>query len=129
MTQTNTNGIHSARPLLPQPQTQQLHGRVYGITGGCSGIGLATAKILSSRGATVCLADIDAQAMKEATAHFSALNVPFSVDRVDISKRKEVDAWVESIVAKQGRLDGAANVAGVIGKAHGIAAVSELEDE
>ena len=129
MTQAHTNGTQSAGPLQPQPQMQQLLGRVYGITGGCSGIGLATAKILSARGATVCMAYIDAQAMKEATAHFSALNVPFSVDRVDISKRKEVDAWVESIVAKQGRLDGAANVAGVIGKAHGIAAVSDLEDE
>lgn len=125
-----TNGVQHAQPVQVQQQSHlPLLGRVYAITGGCSGIGFATAQILSKRGATVCLADVDAQAMKEATAHFSALDVPYSVDRVDISKRKEVDAWIESIVSKQGRLDGAANVAGVIGKDHGIAAVSELDDD
>jgi len=50
------------------------------------------------------------------------------ITKVDVSKRAQVDAWVESIVAAHGRLDGAANAAGVIGKGHGITPVAELED-
>lgn len=106
-----------------------LNGKVYAITGGCSGIGLATAKILSQRGAIVCMADVDAAAMELATTYFSKEDAPFMVARVDVSQRQEVDDWIESVVEKYGRLDGAANVAGVIGKHHGVRTVAELEDE
>ena len=125
---------------MPQAKFQQAYdqatkdykpllGRVFGITGGASGIGFATAKILSQRGATVCVADVDPDAMKDASAYFADQGIECDVERVDVSKRAQVDAWVAGIVAKHGRLDGAANVAGVIGKCHGIATVSELEDE
>lgn len=111
--------------------TQQgpLSGKVFAITGGASGIGLATAKILATRGATVCIADVDPVALKEAESLFGSHGLPFMVTKVDVSKRTQVDSWIESIIKTHGRLDGAANVAGVIGKDHGIAAVSELEDE
>lgn len=119
----------------PLPQTtvinggSPLSGKVYAITGGASGIGLATAQVLSRRGATVCIADVDPEAMKAAEAYFSSLGVPHTITRVDVSKRKEVDAWIEGIVKEYGRLDGAANVAGVIGKYHGVSPVSELDDD
>lgn len=105
-----------------------LQGKVFAITGGASGIGLATAKMLSRRGATVCMADIDPTAMDDANAYFSALSVPFLVTKVDVSKRPEVDSWIEHVVQQFGRLDGAANVAGVIGKCHGITPISDFDD-
>lgn len=103
--------------------------KIIALTGGASGIGLATAKLISSRGATVCIADIDSKTLTEAEEHFTALNVPFMVSKVDVSKRLEVETWIESIGEKYGRLDGAANCAGVIGKHHGIRTIAELEDE
>ncbi|KAL7808836.1 NAD(P)-binding protein [Trichoderma aethiopicum] len=106
-----------------------LSGKVFAITGGASGIGLATAQVLSRRGATVCIADVDPEAMKAAEDYFSSRGVPYMITKVDVSKRKEVDAWIESIVKEYGRLDGAANVAGVIGKFHGVSPVSELDDD
>lgn len=102
--------------------------KVFCITGGASGIGLATAKLLSKRGAIPCIADIDPQAMEDARAYFTAQNAPFMITKVDVSKRDQVDAWVEAVVKEHGRLDGAANVAGIIGKGHGITPTAELED-
>lgn len=106
-----------------------VQGKVFAITGGASGIGLGTAKLLSQRGATVCIADIDPAAMETAEEYFTAQKVPFMISRVDVSKRAEVDGWIELIVKEYGRLDGAANVAGVIGRVHGITAVDEMMDE
>lgn len=131
----------SSKPYTP------LEGKVFAITGGASGIGYATAKILSSRGAAVGIADVDPKALKAAEDYFSSSSSQqeeggggdaaaaaagknkFLVSKVDVSKRAEVDAWIASIVAKFGRLDGAANVAGIIGKHHGLAAVAELDDD
>lgn len=106
-----------------------LEGKVYAITGGARGIGFSTAKMLAERGATVCVADVNPDALKEASAYLSSVNAKHSVTKVDVSKRAEVDSWIEGVVKEFGRLDGAANIAGVIGKHHAIHAVSELEDE
>lgn len=106
-----------------------LEGKVFAITGGASGIGFATAQILSKRGAIVCIADVDPAAMSKAEEHFSSLSVPFTATKVDISKRAEVDSWIDGIVQNYGRLDGAANVAGIIGKHHGLREVADLDDD
>ncbi|KAI3543955.1 short-chain dehydrogenase [Colletotrichum filicis] len=106
-----------------------LDGKVYAFTGGASGIGLATAKIIAKRGATVCLADIDPEALEQANAYFTEQQTPFSVTKVDVSVKYEVETWIDGILKQFGRLDGAANVAGVIGKHHGIRAVADLEDD
>ncbi|KAI1414249.1 NAD(P)-binding protein [Hypoxylon sp. FL1857] len=106
-----------------------LDGKVFAITGGASGIGLATAQLLSKRGGIVCIADVDPEALTKAEEYFTSQNVPFTATRVDVSRRDEVDAWISSIVQKYGRLDGAANVAGIIGKHHGLREVADLDDD
>lgn len=106
-----------------------LSGKVYAITGGARGIGLSTATILADRGATVCVADVNPASLKEAETVLGTKGGKYSVTKVDVSKRDEVEAWIEGIVAQFGRLDGAANIAGVIGRHHAVHAVSELEDE
>ena len=36
-----------------------------------------------------------------------------SVTRVDVGKRDQVDSWIDTVVTEFGRLDGAANIAGI----------------
>lgn len=114
---------NGALPVLP------LEGKVFAITGGASGIGLATAQSLARKGAIVCIADLDQSALDSAGSLFTSQKRSFKTSKVDVSKRTDVEAWIESIVSEFGRLDGAANVAGIIGKGHGRDAVTALNDD
>lgn len=80
--------------------TGDLTGRVVLVTGGASGIGLATVELLRARGATVIAADL-----REGPA----------VEALDVTDEAAVDALVGSIIERHGRLDAAANVAGTSG--------------
>ncbi|KAI1362922.1 hypothetical protein F5Y08DRAFT_256510 [Xylaria arbuscula] len=97
-------------------------GKVIAITGAASGMGLATARLLASRGAVISLADINETAVKDATrsleCHHDQEHM-YSV--VDVSKSEAVDSWIGATVKKLGRIDGAVNMAGIIKHAKPIA--------
>lgn len=104
-------------------------GKVIAITGGASGIGLETAKLLSSRGAKVSIADIQEGPLQEAAAAIKSAGGEVLTSKVDVRDRNQVDAWIESTVSHFGKLDGAANVAGVTGRSIGVKTADELEDD
>ena len=95
-----------------------LEGKVIAITGAASGIGLATAHLLASRGASVSLADIQQERLDEAAADIkkSATQGRVYHKVVDVSKSQEVAIWLDETVKELGSLNGAANMAGVIGR-------------
>lgn len=47
----------------------------------------------------------------------------------NVRSRQAVDAWMLEITSKFGRLDGAANLAGVIGKSIGTKGIQDTEEE
>ena len=106
-----------------------LAGKVIAITGGGSGIGLATVNLLAQRGATVCVADLDPSAASALLERTCTSDQPHDTARVDVSRRADVDAWIAGVVSRLGRLDGAANTAGVIGRSHSTGTLAQLDDD
>jgi len=104
-------------------------GKVIAITGAASGIALATAKMLASRGAIISLADVNEPHLIAAAKEIASTGGEVSTTVLDVRDRKAVEAWIGGTVEKHGRLDGAANLAGVIGKQSGKANIEDIEDE
>ena len=106
-------------------------GKVVCITGAGSGIGLATAKVLASRGAKLALAEIKEATLEKAVSEIKAATPGVEVigTVVDVSKHDSVDSWIAETVKHFGRLDGAANVAGVEGKNGVFADFVDMKNE
>jgi 3-oxoacyl-[acyl-carrier protein] reductase len=80
------------------------------VTGGGAGIGKATAARFAEAGAKVVVCDVNEQA-GQAVAKSLGPDVRFY--KVDVSNRGAVQAFVEDVVAKHGRVDVLVNNAGV----------------
>ncbi|WP_433272931.1 3-oxoacyl-ACP reductase [Actinosynnema sp. CS-041913] len=87
---------------------QRLEGRVAVVTGGGSGIGLASVRRLASEGARVVVADIDAGAGKAAADEVNGLFV-----QVDVTDEEQVSALYQTTVDTCGSVDVAFNNAGI----------------
>ncbi|KAF5556062.1 hypothetical protein FNAPI_5853 [Fusarium napiforme] len=84
------------------------------VTGGASGIGAATVRKLASRGINVLIADVSEEAGIQLA---QKIKDDFGVDslfvRTDVSSEADVKTMVDTVVKAWGRLDYAANVAGI----------------
>lgn len=88
--------------------TQRLSGKVAVITGGGSGIGLATARRFAAEGARVVIGDMDQSAGEKAAAEVGGLFV-----KVNVANEAEVNNLFDTAVREYGRLDIAFNNAGI----------------
>jgi NAD(P)-dependent dehydrogenase (short-subunit alcohol dehydrogenase family) len=85
------------------------------ITGGCFGIGKATAIAFAKRGAKVVIADWVEDKDQERLKEIKALGGEVLFVKCDVSKSNEVKEMVEKTIETFGRLDYAFNNAGVEG--------------
>ena len=107
-----------------------LQGKVIAITGGASGIGLSLAKLAASRGARLALADIQKEALDKVVTELKSSGADTVGTCVNIASSSEVNDWIKATMEHFGRLDGAANLAGVGGKAGpSFGAVKDIDDE
>jgi NAD(P)-dependent dehydrogenase (short-subunit alcohol dehydrogenase family) len=115
-------------PFL-QSIIMSIEGKVIVITGAASGIGLETAKLFASKGAKISIADVQEKPLRELAAELEKSGAQVLATVVDISNRKQVESWINATVEKFGKLDGAANLAGVIGRQNNIARIEEVDDD
>jgi NAD(P)-dependent dehydrogenase (short-subunit alcohol dehydrogenase family) len=88
-------------------------GQVALVTGGSSGMGLATAQAFAEGGATVVVADVNEDALRAATDALTAARRQALGILCDVSSEDQVAAMVDRTVAAFGRLDMAFNNAGI----------------
>lgn len=113
-----------ADPVLADPSTGRLGGRVAIVTGGASGIGAATVERFVAEGAKVLVADLDTD---KADALVGRLGSSTAFLRTDVSKEGDVAAMVSEAVDRFGRLDVLFNNAG-FGGALGPIAQTSVDD-
>jgi 3(or 17)beta-hydroxysteroid dehydrogenase len=88
----------------------RVDGKIALITGGASGIGLASARLLLEQGAKVVLADRDKPA---ADAALAALEQRATFHLLDVTREDHWIAVTDAVVAECGRIDVLVNSAGV----------------
>lgn len=91
-------------------QTQELAGKIAIVTGGAGGIGEATAGKLIDEGASVVIADVDAEGGERVAAGFGDAA---AFHRTDVSDLDQVQALVDFAVERFGGLDIMFNNAGI----------------
>ena len=80
----------------------KLAGKVAAITGGASGIGLATARLFATEGASLALVDRDEPALAQARAALGGAPLTLAGD---VGDEAAVDAHVAAILERFGRID------------------------
>lgn len=103
--------------------------KVIAITGAGSGIGLELAKVLAGQGATLSLADNRIDALEAAGNLIGQTGCAYLTTVVDVQKRRDVEEWIRRTIERYKRVDGAANLAGVIGSSMGTKTIAEFDDD
>jgi NAD(P)-dependent dehydrogenase (short-subunit alcohol dehydrogenase family) len=101
-------------------------GKVALITGAASGFGRGLAAELGKRGARLVLGDINMEALDKLVADLEADGVDALARRCDVSSEDDCKAMVDTAMEHFGRLDLAANNAGI---AHGFIGIEDLTEE
>ena len=95
--------------MTDSPTHPEMVGRVAIVTGGSSGMGAATARLLARNGAGVLVADTDEDLGAAVVDGIRADGGDAEFRRVDVSKEADVSGMVDAAVDRWGRLDCAVN--------------------
>ena len=88
-------------------------GKTVAITGAASGIALALTKHLAQQGAKLALADVQEDALNKVVSELQSQGVEAVGTVVNVASSDVVDKWIASTVQQFGKLDAAANIAGI----------------
>ena len=94
---------------------QELQGKVAVVTGGASGIGLALSRRFAGEGMKVVVADVEEQALEEATGKLRADGADVSGVVCDVTDAGAVQSLADQVMAMHGAVHVVCNNAGVGG--------------
>lgn len=117
-----------ALPLASPPPAVRfadLKDRVILVTGASSGIGAAAARLLGAQGARVLLAARRLPACEAVLADIRAAGGDGLALAADVARAEDMRGLVDAAMARWGRLDGAFNNAGVLGRGGPVEAVDD----
>ena len=108
----------TGRSLQSLDQTHRIrHPNLYHLNltlpGAASGIGLSLSHLLATEHCTLSLADVNQSPLDELAATLAKKGAKVMSTALDVSSSSAVDDWISSTVKAFGRLDGAANLAGI----------------
>jgi 2-hydroxycyclohexanecarboxyl-CoA dehydrogenase len=109
---STTRADSSARSFLYQGEAMDFAGKVAIITGAGQGIGKSAAEILSGRGASVVIVDLDKGRANDVADAIGKSGGKAMACVIDLADKKQVDQMVADVVAKFGRVDVLINNAG-----------------
>jgi len=95
---------------------ESLASKVYAVSGGASGMGLATCRLLAqSKARAISIGDFQDANFEAIKKELQSINGSTEVHtfKVDVSSSASVAAWIESIISTFGALDGTVNAAGI----------------
>lgn len=105
-----TDAVANAKPIL---ERMRLDGKVAVVTGGGQGIGRGYAHALGEAGAAVAVADLSLETATAVAAELQAKGIDSLAIQVDVTQADQVQAMVDTILAKWGRLTIGVNNAGI----------------
>jgi len=97
-------------------RNRDFEGKAGIITGAASGIGAATAEVLSARGARVVMADVNDGMLRETAAAISGTGGGPLAVQTDVSRENEVAALVERTLDAYGSVDFLVNSAAILAR-------------
>jgi len=99
-----------------QERLRPFAGRVALVTGGGTGIGAATSRLLAERGATVVICQPDQAMADDCAARLSADGLPIAGIGADLARADGCVRLVRETLAAHGRIDVLVNNAAVVGR-------------
>jgi NAD(P)-dependent dehydrogenase (short-subunit alcohol dehydrogenase family) len=95
------------------PETFDFSGRTVMVTGGASGIGLATVHVLAASGAAVAIADVNDEAAKKAVSEVAKMGGRAEGVTFDVRDVAATNAAVAAFEDRLGPIDGLVTAAGI----------------
>lgn len=109
--------------------SNNLQGKVIAVTGAGGGMGLETCKMLAARGAKVSMCDVQKETLFKAADEIKRSGGQVMAELVDVRDKDAVNDWIRKTVETFGKLDGAANLAGVLPKTFNTGTVEYQDDD